>query len=421
MQFFRTDLRYSHEYVTAMAEVLVREHAATRPLTAPDRILLFEDHLTALARTPNVDPEAVANAQKLARTQEGFAAARRLRLHGRIGEWSEGICHIVVTEQYAGPRELIVGSDSHTCHVGALGCLAVGVGTTDIANAWVSGDVLLPVPRNLLIMAVGQLKPGVTEKDLMLYLLAMPSIRAGAAIGAVVEFAGEAISALDVDARCTLTNMTAEMGAVSGIVAADDQTARFLIEHRMISRAAALALCVSSPSDPDAFDDVIRLDVGAIAPMVSLPGDPGNAMPVTEADVDINIQRAYGGSCTAAKPRDMDMYAAVLGAALREGRRVHQDVQFFIQVGSQAVLAYCTERGYLDTFARAGATLLGPSCGACINAGPGVSTTSADVAISAQNRNFPGRSGPGRLYLASPLTVAASAVEGRITQYKPRR
>jgi len=420
MRFFRTDLRYSHEYVTAMAELLVREHAPDHPLADPDRILLFEDHLTALARTPEVDEDAVASARELARAQEGFAAAHRLRLHGRAGEWSEGICHMVVTERYAEPGQLVVGSDSHTCHVGALGCLAVGVGTTDIANAWVFGDVLLPVPRDLLVMVDSRLGPGVTEKDLMLHLLAMPPIRAGRAIGTVVEFAGEAVSALDIDARCTLTNMTAEMGAVSGIVAADERTAEYLIGHRGMARAAALARCGGRPPDPGAFDEVIRIDAAAVQPMVSLPGDPGNAIAVAEAGDGIRIGRAYGGSCTAAKPRDMDMYATVLGAAVRAGRRVHPDVEFFIQAGSQAVLAYCADRGYLDIFERAGATVLGPSCGACINAGPGASTTAADVAISAQNRNFPGRSGPGRLYLASPLTVAASALEGRITQYGPR-
>lgn len=419
-QFFRCDLRYSHEYVTPMAAALLRERAPDAELLAPESIVMFEDHLSAIALAPGVDSATVFKADRLAQAQINFVRGRGLRMHGRDGDFSEGICHALVVESYALPGQLVVGSDSHTCHVGALGCVAVGVGASDIANAWISGQVLLPMPRQVLVRLDAQLPSGVTEKDLMLHLLALPQIRQGQAIGAVVEFAGDGIRALDVDARCTLTNMTAEMGAVTGIVAPDQQTARHLVLTRGMEEEKAQALCSGLKSDNGAnYDLVVDVVAEGLEPLIALPNDPANAVGLTSLTDDVPITRAYGGSCTAAKRRDMDMYATVIADALAAGRRVHPNVEFYIQVGSKSVMSYCIEKGYIDLFTAAGISVLGPSCGACINAGPGSSTAATDVTVSAQNRNFPGRSGPGAVYLASPLTVAASAIEGRLCGFIP--
>ena len=153
--------------------------------------------------------------------------------------------------------------------------------------------------------------------------------------------------------------------------------------------------------------------------MIATPGDPGNGLFVDELAEPVKIDIAYGGSCTAGKKEDMDMYACVFREALAQGRRVHADVQCFIQFGSQEVRRYAERQGYVDIFNQVGAQIIEPSCGACINAGPGVSTLKTQVVISAQNRNFPGRSGPGQMYLASPYTVAASAIAGQISEYRP--
>jgi 3-isopropylmalate/(R)-2-methylmalate dehydratase large subunit len=153
--------------------------------------------------------------------------------------------------------------------------------------------------------------------------------------------------------------------------------------------------------------------------MIATPGDPGNGKFIRDLSPPVSVELAYGGTCTAGKNEDMDMYARVLADALKHGKRVAESVQFYIQFGSQETREYCIRKGYLDVFKRAGAHIIEPSCGACINAGPGVSTRPEQVVISAQNRNFPGRSGPGQMYLASPLTVAASAVAGFITEYEP--
>jgi len=164
---------------------------------------------------------------------------------------------------------------------------------------------------------------------------------------------------------------------------------------------------------------VIELDANDIYPMVATPGDPGNGKFVRELNTPVPVEIAYGGTCTAGKNEDMDMYAEVLSAALKQGRRVAESCRFYIQFGSQETREYCVRKGYLEVFEKAGAQVIEPSCGACINAGPGVSTRPDQVVISAQNRNFPGRSGPGLMYLASPLTVAASAVAGYIAEYEP--
>jgi 3-isopropylmalate/(R)-2-methylmalate dehydratase large subunit len=189
-----------------------------------------------------------------------------------------------------------------------------------------------------------------------------------------------------------------------------------------MARDQAEHLIAGLRSDPDAeYCEVIEIDASAVRPMMALPGDPGNGMHVADATEPVRIDIAYAGSCTAGKKEDMDMYARVLAEAAARGERVAPWVRFFIQCGSQDVKRYCEERGYLEVFRRVGATFLEPSCGACINAGPGVSRTSEEVTISAINRNFPGRSGPGQLYLANPYTVAASAISGYIIEWEPGR
>ena len=187
-----------------------------------------------------------------------------------------------------------------------------------------------------------------------------------------------------------------------------------------MSRAQAQRRCADLASDPDAqFCEVIEIDAAALKPMIALPGDPGNGLYIEELADRVKVGIAYAGSCTAGKKEDMDMYARVLKDAVERGARVAPWVRFYIQCGSQDVKRYCEERGYLEVFRQVGASFLEPSCGACINAGPGVSKTRDEVTISAINRNFPGRSGPGQLYLANPYTVAASAITGYITEWQP--
>ena len=422
--FVRTDFRFSHEYVTPMAASFFESNLGPDAKVAdPETILFFRDHLTFLKYV--MPPDRVAAglldaANELATRQAEFAARQGIRLHGEVPTGgSEGICHSVMYQNYALPGQVIIGSDSHTPHSGALGCVAFGVGTTDIFNSWTTRDVRVTVPESVKIEIRGTRPPGITAKDFMLAILAHPYVKNGKAIGKVVEYTGEAVRSMTVDERATMTNMAAEVGAFTGIVAPDAKTAEFLVAQRGMPRAEADRLCAGLASDPDArWSETIVIDAADVPSMVALPGDPGNGKPLAELG-EVPIEIAYGGSCTAGKRSDMDMYAAVCADAVRRGRTVADGVTFWIQFGSQDVKRYCEEKGYLELFEKAGAKIIDPSCGACINAGPGVSTRKDQVTVSAINRNFPGRSGPGQMYLASPYTVAASAITGYITVWEP--
>ncbi len=427
--FVVTDIRFSHEYVTPMAAIFFEQLVgADEKVYDPGSILMFRDHLTFLdeAMTPERVKEGLLDvALELEKKQRAFAEKQGIKLYGelRLGHHgSEAICHSKILEGHAEPGMVIIGSDSHTPHAGAVGCIAFGVGTTAIFNSWITKDVRLTVPETVKVVVRGAKPANVTAKDFMLEILRHRYVKSGQAIGKLVEYCGDAVESLSVDERATMTNMTAEVGGFTGYVAPDEKTASYLVEYRGMSRAAATRLCQDLASDPGAeYCEVIEIDAAAIRPMMALPGDPGNGQYIEDAPARVKVDIAYAGSCTAGKKEDMDMYARVLAEAAARGERVAPWVRFFIQSGSQDVKRYCEERGYLELFRKVGATFLEPSCGACINAGPGVSKTREEVTISAINRNFPGRSGPGQLYLANPYTVAASAIAGYITTWEPGR
>ena len=424
--FAHTDLRFSHEYVTPMAAIFFDQLVGRdAPVNDPGSVLFFRDHLTFLDEVLSEQKRKMGLldlATQLKLKQGEFAARKGVRLHGELTDrkGAEGICHSVVLESYALPGQVIVGSDSHTPHSGAIGCIAFGIGTTDVFNSWITKDVRVRMPESVKIKVRGKKHANVTAKDIILKILSLDYVRSGKALAKVIEYAGEAIEELSVDERATMTNMAAEIGGFTGIVAPDQKAVDFLVQRRGMDRREAERMIEGLTSDPDAqYAEVMELDASEIHPMVATPGDPGNGKYVRDLDTPVPVELAYGGTCTAGKNEDMDMYARVLGDAVREGKRVADSVQFYIQFGSQETRDYCIRKGYLEIFQRAGAHVIEPSCGACINAGPGVSTRPDQVVISAQNRNFPGRSGPGQMYLASPLTVAASAVAGYITEYHP--
>jgi 3-isopropylmalate/(R)-2-methylmalate dehydratase large subunit len=424
--FARTDLRFSHEYVTPMAAIFFDQLVGKdAPVNDPGSVLFFRDHLTFLDEVLSEQKRKMGLldlATQLKLKQGEFAQRKGIRLHGELTDrkGAEGICHSVVLESYALPGQLVVGSDSHTPHSGAIGCVAFGIGTTDVFNSWITKDVRVRVPESVRVVVSGKKHANVTAKDLILKILSLDYVRSGKALAKVIEYSGEAIEELSVDERATMTNMAAEIGGFTGIVAPDPKAVEFLMQRRGMARAEAARMIEGLNSDADAeYAQIIELDASDITPMIATPGDPGNGKYIREMNTPVPVELAYGGTCTAGKNEDMDMYARVLEDALRQGKRVADSVQFYIQFGSQETREYCLRQGYLDIFQRAGAHVIEPSCGACINAGPGVSTRPDQVVISAQNRNFPGRSGPGQMYLASPLTVAASAVAGYIVEYEP--
>jgi 3-isopropylmalate/(R)-2-methylmalate dehydratase large subunit len=427
--FVRADYRFIHEYYTGMcAHMLDQTFGENLTLHEPQTIITFEDHLSYVHRSPvHVSQSLVSGVRGLSDAHRAFAARHGLIEHGYLqhlsagnpgNTGSQGISHAVMAEEYALPGQLIAGTDSHTPHSGALGCVAFGVGTTDMANAFVTGAVRITVPPVLRVEFEGALPRGLAAKDLVLHLLAEPSIRAGAGVGKVFEFGGSVVRQLSTDERATLTNMTAELGGFTGIVEPDEETVRFVKQRRGID----IVIEPWMKSDAGAaYVDTIRIDCRKLSPMVARPGDPGNGVPLSTLSDRVKIDIAYGGSCTAGKREDFDHYHAVLSWAAERGLRVPPNVALYLQFGTVAVRDYCNERGYLAAFEQVGAEMLQPACGACANCGPGASSDAQQVTISAVNRNFPGRSGPGQVWLGSPATVAASAIAGELVSFEELR
>ncbi|HYR74924.1 MAG TPA: aconitase family protein [Pyrinomonadaceae bacterium] len=418
--FAVADVRFSHEYVTPMAaSLLTQALGADARVTEPESVFAFRDHLTFLNKVMSPKHREMGlleKAEGLATTQESFTKQQGIKLYGENPDGgSEAICHNAVVEDLALPGQIVIGTDSHTCMAGVLGCFAFGVGSTDMANAWFTKDIRIRVPETVRYVLRGRKRADVAAKDVMLYILATDYMKTSKGIGKVLEFAGDDLANWAMDERATLTNMAVEAGGTTGIIEPDESTLEYIVKMRGLEPDEVRKGFVYS--DPDAeYAATFEIDLDEVRPMVALPGDPRNGIPIDELTEEVRIDAAYGGSCTGGKMADMDMYAAVLQNALAQGKHVAPGVHLYLQFGSQKIKQYARQRGYIQIFEEAGAELIDPSCGACINAGPGASKTAETVTVSAQNRNFPGRSGPGKLYLASPYVVAASAIAGKIVE-----
>jgi 3-isopropylmalate/(R)-2-methylmalate dehydratase large subunit len=422
----RVDAGYSHEFTTAQVhDFLTEEFGAQYKIANPTRFAVFEDHLIYADGVAAMAPHA-AKIETLRRLQREFQRHTGVLDFSAKDGVSPGICHQVAREKFIRPGEIINATDSHTCMGGASNALAYGCGATEYAGLVHSGFTFVRVPESIRFELHGKLPPGTTAKDLILWIL-WKFAREQKTLDRVIEFGGPGLSSLSMDERATLTNMATECSAFSGIAECDEKTVGWIAARQPGTDPAKLRATAVAP-DPDArYDGGVHLvDLAAIRPMVAHPGEPDRGIPsdptngALVADLDpVPIQIAYGGSCTAGKDDDIDFYAAVCRDAEAAGRKVADGVEFFLQFGSVDVEEQAKRKGWLDLFQRVGVKVIHPGCGACIGCGPGVSTGPGQVTVSAINRNFKGRSGPGRLYLASPLTVAASAFEGRITAWQP--
>ncbi|HXO26452.1 MAG TPA: aconitase family protein [Thermoanaerobaculia bacterium] len=420
---------YSHEFTTAQVHhFLEQEHGAGYRIENPERFAVFEDHLIYADEVPKMQPFA-GKIETLRELQRQFQAHTGVRNFAASGGLSPGICHEVAREALVEPGDFIQATDSHTCMGGVNNALAWGVGATEYADLVHSGFTQVEVPDSIRFELVGKLGSGVTAKDVMLYIL-LEYAKRELTLDRVMEFTGPGVSTLSMDERATLTNMATECSAKTAIVVADEETWRWLAEWRPDAgeetRARWRRRAVAPDPDAHYGGGVHTIDLSAMRPMVAHPGDPDRGIPsdpTNGAWIDeigeVKIDIAYGGSCTAGKIDDLIFYHQVVKEAVDAGLRVAEGVRFLIQCGSQAVERFVREQGLAETFERAGVTLIHPGCGACIGCGPGVSETPGEVTVSAINRNYKGRSGPGKLWLASPLTVAASAFTGTITAYRP--
>jgi 3-isopropylmalate/(R)-2-methylmalate dehydratase large subunit len=424
----RVDAGYSHEFTTAQVHEFLRaEYGNDYRVKNADKLAVFEDHLLYADGVARMAPFA-AKIQTLRDLQREFQRHTGVRDYGAVNGVSPGICHQVAREDFVDPGDFVQATDSHTCMGGGSNALSYGVGATEYAALAYSGFTFVQVPESIRFELEGDLNPGCTAKDVMLHILATFARREDT-LNRALEFGGSGLRSLHPDERATLCNMATECSARTGIAEGDVRLAEWLAERRPGKTAAEIARAFVTPDSGAHYaGGVHRIDLSAIQPMVAHPGDPEHGVPsdptngANVAEIgEVAIDIAYAGSCTAGKIEDFRYYAQVCADADRAGLKVAPGVSFFVQFGSRPVMEYARAQGWTELFERVGATVIQPGCGACIGCGPGVSDTPDQVTVSAINRNYQGRSGPGRLWLASPLTVAASAFAGRIVAYRPGR
>ena len=417
---------YSHEFTTAQVHnFLADAYGSDYVLPNPDKFAVFEDHLLYADHNPRFLPH-MAKVEVLRELQVAFQKHTGVRDYSAVDGVSPGICHQVAREEFIDVGDFIQATDSHTCMGGASNALTYGVGATEYANLISAGFTFVRVPESIRFEFVGELNQGCTAKDVILHILA-DHARKELTLNRSMEFGGPGLASLSMDERATLCNMATECSARTGICEADDLTHDWLMARRPDLERPASESRTVRPDPGAVYDGGIHvIDLSSIVPMVAHPGDPDLGIPsdpTNGANVDeigsVDIDIAYGGSCTAGKIDDIAYHAEVCAAAKEAGLKVHDDVEFYIQYGSGHVKEYAIRMGWHELFMDVGVDLIDPGCGACIGAGPGVSTNEEQITVSAINRNFQGRSGPGRLYLASPLTVAASAFTGRINAWSP--
>ncbi len=317
-----------------------------------------------------------------------------------------GICHQILVESgLALPGEVILGSDSHTPHAGVMGAFAAGIGRTEMASIWAIGQIWLRVPESMKISVKGHLPAGVTSKDLALFVIG--DLKADGALYMSVEWHGEAIGALPLSQRATLTNLMAEMGAKNSYIPPDQLTLNFLKDRAQRKFQAVY------PDENARYAVEMEYDAGTIEPMIACPHTVDNVKPLSEVR-GTPIDQAFLGTCTNGRLDDLAAAAEVL-----EGRKIAPGKRMIVIPASEAVYLAALQAGYLETFLKAGAVIESPGCGPCMGNHMGVPAV-GEVSISTANRNFRGRMGTkdSEVYLASPAVVAASAVAGEIQHPK---
>jgi len=422
----QVDGGYSHEFTTAQVhEFLKQEYGDDYSLPNPSKYAVFEDHLLYATEVPRFG-RFTEKIQRLRDMQNMFQRHTGVRDYSAEDGISPGICHQVAREEFIDIGDFIQATDSHTCMGGATNALAYGVGSTEYANLVYNQFAFVQVPESIRFELVGNLDPGCTAKDVILHILWKYAAKSET-LDRSMEFGGPGLASLSMDERATLCNMATECSAKTGICEPDKLTVDWLMNRRSgLSEKEMYEAFVLPDEGAEYHGGVHTIDLSRIRPMVAHPGKPDEGIPsdpTNGAYIDdlgeVNIDIAYAGSCTAGKDDDFAYYAQVTEAALEAGLTIPEEVDCYIQFGSKTVKSLSERNGWSEMFERAGVKLIDPGCGACIGAGPGISDDAEQVTISAINRNYQGRSGPGKLYLASPLTVMASAFVGKITAWHP--
>jgi len=379
--------------ITAPIAIKEFENSKFKQVFDKDKIVLVPDHFT-----PSKDKESAAQCRIL----QEFVKKHGITNYFEVGRG--GIEHALLPQEgLVKPGDLVVGADSHTCTYGALGAFSTGVGSTDIAGAFITGKCWFKVPETIKFIFTGKLNSYVEGKDLILYTIGR--IGVSGALYKVMEFEGEVIHNFKMDDRFTICNMAIEAGAKTGIIPPDDKTKNY-ISKVLKSEKSIDYFC----SDKDAnYSEIIEIDVSEIEPQVAFPHSPANSRVVNEID-DIKINQIVIGSCTNGRLLDIKRAADIL-----KGRKVNKNVRLIIIPATQKIYQQAIKEGYLEIFADSGAIVSTPTCGPCIGGHMGV-LGEGEKALATTNRNFKGRMGhiDSEVYLCNVQVAAASAVAGKI-------
>ncbi|WNY27093.1 3-isopropylmalate dehydratase large subunit [Methanolapillus ohkumae] len=360
----------------------------------PERTVLFIDHA---APSPQKD---LSNAHQILRTFSKKTGAQ-------LSEAGEGVCHQRLVETYVNPGEVLIGADSHTCTSGALGAFSTGMGSTDVAVGIALGKTWFRVPETFRVNVNGKFQKGVYAKDLILHLIGL--IGADGATYKALEFSGPTIENMTMSERFTLANMAVEAGAKAGLFETDEKTRAYLKEHGRGDKYLEIK------ADKGAtYERVIDIDASQLQPTISKPHTVDNTAVVTEIE-GTKIDQVFIGTCTNGRIDDLEIAAKIL-----DGKKRHQDTRLIIVPASKDVFLEAVQKGYIETFIKAGAIIMAPGCGPCVGVHEGA-LADGEACLATQNRNFQGRMGntEGFIYLGSPATAAATAIYGVITD--PRK
>ncbi|MDL1970551.1 MAG: 3-isopropylmalate dehydratase large subunit [Candidatus Desulfofervidaceae bacterium] len=386
----RVDMALAND-ITAPLAIKAFKSAGGEKVFAQDKISLVLDHFT-----PNKDIPSAIQCQEVRK----FAYEQDIINFYDVG--SVGIEHVLLPEQgLVLPGDVVIGADSHTCTYGALGAFSTGVGSTDLGAVMLTGEIWLKVPPSIKLVYKGSLPKWITGKDLILYTIGDLGVEG--ALYKAMEFCGETISQLSMDARFTMANMAIEAGAKNGIFAPDEKTEAYV-------QPRAKRTYQIYRSDPDAEYLFTReYDVSTLEPQVALPHSPDNVKGVSEVG-EIKIDQVVIGSCTNGRLEDLRLAASIL-----KGKKIAKGVRCIVIPGTQQVYLDALKEGIIETFIEAGAAVSTPTCGPCLGGHMGV-LAPGEKAISTTNRNFIGRMGHSQseVYLTSPAVAAASAIAGKI-------
>jgi 3-isopropylmalate/(R)-2-methylmalate dehydratase large subunit len=391
----KIDVAMTHDLTGPLAIKSFHEIGAKKVWDS-NKVVIIIDHLV---------PASSVISAELHKTVRNFAEEQHLENFYDVGRG--GVCHQVMPEKgHVRPGEVIVGSDSHTCTYGAFGAFATGIGSTEMAAVFATGKLWFRVPEVIKVDVTGKFKKLVTAKDLTLNIVG--KIGADGAIYKGLEFGGSTIRDMTIDGRMVLSNMAVEMGAKAGLIEPDKKTVDYV-------KARTDQPFTPVKSDPDSvYEKIVDVDVSELEPQVAVPHSVDNVKPVSEVE-DVKVDQAFIGSCTNGRLEDLRVATQIL-----KGKKIARGVRLVVIPASQEIYLNAINEGLIRTFMDAGATVGNPNCGPCLGGHMGI-LAEGEACISTSNRNFIGRMGSTKsfVYLASPATVAASAITGKITD--PRK